>query len=308
MKGQRQRRQCLQFGFIAASGIATALFLCRPARPQVSYTSTTGGQYTQNFNLLLNSGNDTFDQNNATDANPMNGIVGWYAYRSGIGTQIVAGTGIAGSGNLYSFGSAGSTDRALGSVGSLEMGNLVWAVRISNDTGRDITGFSLGYTGEQWRYSGTASAQTVEFSYAIISDANLPSSTRLLNLAPTSGFTDLNDLDFTSPVISGDPGALNGNAVNRVFTPMTVSATIPAGHDIWFRWNDINHSGNDHGLATDDFYFTATQFQPVPAPPANVSAGIGGLVYLFSVIFRRKRTGKRRPGGWLSTARKSGTD
>src|SRR5215813_6392517 len=75
----------------------------------VSIPAPTGA--TQNFDTLSNS------------ASPSNALpTGWYLAELGTGAaadgSYVVGTGSVNTGGAYSFGASGSTDRALGSLGS----------------------------------------------------------------------------------------------------------------------------------------------------------------------------------------------
>src|SRR5947209_12581769 len=221
-------------------------------RPSLSMT-TLGTAITQNFDTLANTGTPTWTDDST--------LSGWYA-QFGTTTNPTAytpGTGSSGTGALYSFGSTGSTDRALGSVGSGTTGDIFWAIKLTNNTGSTITSLDVSYTGEQWRQGGctptpcTPLAQTVDFQYQIanagvITDAN----------TPTTNWLDHDPLDFTSP----QPGissaaAIDGNgSANRTALSSTINVTVNPGQEIWLRWKDINHPNNDHGLAIDDFSVT----------------------------------------------------
>jgi predicted extracellular nuclease len=207
--------------------------------------------YSQNFNSLISSGSTTWT-NGST-------LSGWYSTRSGTGTSIVANDGSSNGGNLYSYGTT-STDRALGSVGSNGAGNFLWGARFFNDTGSTISTLSINYAGEQWRNSAAA-AQTVDFQYQLGATS--------LN---AGSWTDFNPLDFTSPVISGTAGALNGNhSTNRTILSGSLSGlSLAAGQEIWLRWSDSNHTGNDHGLAIDD---VQVSINPLPGISISESAG-----------------------------------
>src|SRR5262245_32822312 len=224
--------------------------------PAVSLT-TLGTPYTQNFDTLPASGSTTWT-NNST-------IPGWYHARTGTGLTIVANDGGSNAGNLYSYGTSGSTDRALGSVGSgnAAVGNLFWGVRLQNNTGSTITSLAVSYTGEQWRNSAAA-AQTASFSYLVGS----PTVTGSLAEFQSAGVAVPN-LDFTSPVTGGTAGALDGNlAANQAHLSFTITGlNIPNGTEIMLRWSDPDHSGSDHGLAIDDFSVTAlADGVPTPTP------------------------------------------
>jgi hypothetical protein len=144
--------------------------------------------------------------------------------------------------------------------------------RFINNTGGTIASLSVSYTGEQWRSGGcsptpcTTAAQTVDFQYqvanaGVISDAN----------APTTNWLDHDPLDFTSPTPGTSSAAtLDGNAAaNRAALVSTITVTVNPGQEVWLRWKDINHAGNDHGLAIDDLSVTANG--PADTAPTVIS-------------------------------------
>jgi uncharacterized repeat protein (TIGR01451 family) len=229
-----------------------------------------GVSYSQDFNTLPSTGSASW-VNDTT-------ILGWYTARTGTGTTIVADTGSSNAGNLYSYGSTSSTDRALGSVGSgnAAAGNFFWGVRLKNSTGSTINSLDISYTGEQWRNSA-AGAQTVSFSY--FTGASITGS--LADFQATG--TNVTALNFTSPITGGTAGAINGNiASNRTVISSTITGlNIADGQEILLRWSDPDHIGNDHGLAIDDFSVvphhlnqpTNPTITATSATPATLSAG-----------------------------------
>jgi uncharacterized protein len=226
-------------------------------------TINLSSSYTQNFDSLISSGSGTWTNDPAVDGTL--GLSGWYTARTGTGTTIVANDGSSNTGALYSYGSTGSTDRALGSVGSggAAAGNFFWGVRLVNNTASTIPSLNIAYTGEEWRNGGgTGLAQTVDFQYQV-------GATSL-----TSGaWTDFNALDFTSPVFSATAGALNGNlATNQSALSSTLSGlSLAPGQEIWLRWSDIDHPSSDHGLAIDNFSVSTGTVVPT-LPTVTIAA------------------------------------
>lgn len=253
------------------SGAASLLVLDAQGVSTGASTSTSisgAGYYLQDFNNLPSSGTNSWTD----DAT----LSGWYAQRSVTNTTtIVSSNGGSGTGALYSFGTTGSTDRALGSVGSSGTGSLAWGVAFRNDTAGLLSFTSLSYTGEQWRSGGTTSAaQTVSMSYQIGSGAAdlTPGSDAAWSLLPS--------LDFTSPVNNATSGLLDGNdPANRVAVSSGLDLLLAPGAWITFRWRDIDHAGTDHGLAIDDFRLDWSVEPPGDKPeisgidPASVSLG-----------------------------------
>ena len=233
---------------VTSTLLSVGLFL-ESASAQVSINSLPGGSYTQNFDSLGNSGTNNWTDNST--------LPGWYAAKTNAGTpssftNYIAGTGSGTAGALYSFGAAGSSERALGSLasGNTNIGDIAYGVRFANDRASDITSITITYTGEQWRNNGNSNAQTLAFSYRV-------------SAAPITGpdpanagsWTPFTALDFTTPTVSSTASALDGNASTnrRVFSGVLLTGVaVPVGSEIFLRWRDINDSGNDHAVAIDD--------------------------------------------------------
>jgi len=200
---------------------------------QISITSTSF-TYSQNFDALVNSGTGNVWADNTT-------LTGWYSTR----TTYNAGDGSSNAGALYSFGTTGQTDRALGGIGSGTTGTFYFGVRLVNNIGAVLTQIRVNYIGEQWRDGGNATpvAQTMSFEYS--TDAT----------SLTSGtWTNVSTLNFVSPTFTTTPGPLDGNnSANYTEHQATIALNVANGGAIWFRWIDVNDAGSDHGLAIDDF-------------------------------------------------------
>jgi len=152
--------------------------------------------YVQTFDSLASAGTST--------SLP----VGWAFWESGSSAAAnglyAAGTGSGNAGDVYSFGSAGGTDRAFGTLLSGTLTPIVGG-SFTNSTGAAIGTVTIAYTGEQWRLGTAGRADRLDFQYSL----------NAVDL--TSGaWVDVNALDFSSPTTVGSVGALNGNlAANR---------------------------------------------------------------------------------------------
>lgn len=212
--------------------------------------------YTEDFNSLVNTGTST---TLPTD---------WTFSESGssANTTYAAGTGSDNAGNTYSFGSAASTERALGGVLSNNLTTVIGA-SFTNGGVTNITAVAISYTGEQWRLGSTGRADRLDFQYSV--DATS---------LTTGTWTDVDSLDFTAPVTVGTVGALNGNAAaNRTAVSSSFTVAIPVNGTFRIRWNDFNASGADDGLAVDDFKITGT-FAAIPEPGAYMFFGLASVV------------------------------
>jgi hypothetical protein len=254
-----------------------------------------GLTYSQNFDSMSNSpaaGSATWTDN----ATP--GLEGWYASRAFTGGTTSAygpfaytgyriGDGSANNGTIWSFGTIGATDRALGSLGSGTPKTNVFGVLFKNDTANIVDTLTIGYTGEQWRNGGNTVVQTLAFSYQ--TSAIGFTSPIGVDSAPNNGWVAFTALSFNSPnTASATQVTLDGNnAANRTVFGSTVltGVSLNPGDSIFLRWLDIDDSGNDHGLAVDDFSFSANA---VVAPEPSTAA-LAGLAAFGLVCWRRVR-------------------
>ena len=71
--------------------------------------------------------------------------------------QYAVDTGGSTTGDIYSYGAAASTERALG---ALRSGTLIplFGACFTNNTGATITSLDVSYTGEEWRLGGHGGA------------------------------------------------------------------------------------------------------------------------------------------------------
>ena len=235
---------------------------------QVSITGTgSGNTYSQNFDALANAGTS-----NAITTLP----VGWTFLEAGTNgnTIYAADTGSSNTGNTFSYGVAAATDRALG---GLQSGTVIPTIGVSftNNSGGFISELVISYTGEQWRLGTLARVDRLDFQYSL-------SATSL----STGTWTDVDNLDFTAPVTTGTVGAIVGNTVgNRTSISYTITGlSIASGATFWLRFNDLNSTGADDGLAVDDFSVYAnaptsttwTTAWSYGAPTASLDAVIAG--------------------------------
>jgi hypothetical protein len=249
-----------RYNFVIA---LSALILC-PGSASAQIYFGSGSPYNQRFDSLATTGTNTWTDNST--------LPGWYASKTAGGSAVTAyraGYGNDTAGALYSFGIGGSgpaTDRALGSLASGTPGDFAYGVRFSNDTSQVITNLTIDYVGEQWRNGGSTATQTLAFAYQISSNPILTS-----DAANTTAWTPFTALDFNSPTASANTGLLDGNANTNRHTFANVllpDVVVFPGQEIFFRWLDINDTGNDHALAIDNFILSWTTVAPFTNPPS----------------------------------------
>jgi uncharacterized protein len=227
----------------------------------------TAGTYTEDFNSLAATGT----VNTALPA-------GWALLETGGGNRdndaYAAGTGSDNAGDVYSFGAAGSSDRALG---TLRSGSLFPTIGVffTNELGAAIESLAIDYSGEQWRLGSTGRADRLDFQYSL-------NATTLSN----GDWIDFDALDISSLLTSGATGARFASApVSGVISGLDIAA----GQSFAFRWLDVDASGADDGLAVDDFNLVATLVQAPAVPePASWAMMITGFGFVGGALRTRK--------------------
>src|SRR3954468_12225934 len=252
-------RLALRLPFIVLAGLVLSLPSARPAAAQCVSLTTLGSASTQNFDTLSNTAGST--TNNLT-------ITGWFLTESGGGArdneQYAVDTGASTTGDMYSYGAAASTERALG---QLRSGTLIplFGACFTNNTGATITSLAIAYNGEEWRLGTAGRTDQMNFEYSL-------NATDLV----TGTWTNVAALNFVTPD-TVTTGAKNGNAAaDRTALSSTItSLSIANGATFWIRWNDTDATGADDGLAVDDFSLTPQSVVPPNLTINDVSLNEG---------------------------------
>ncbi|MEO0018383.1 MAG: hypothetical protein RLZZ522_1666, partial [Verrucomicrobiota bacterium] len=257
--------------------LATGLLGPMAALVQIAITSsgTTGGStysvdgspYTQNFDTLPASGTFTW----ANDST----LPGWSA-ADNVGALNTTGVISAGTTNLAdqtlaSLGETSSAERALTFHTRLDDMPTHLGLAFANNTGEEITSFTLAYTAEQWREATTGRTVSVALEYRV--------GAALADLQAATGWTIVPGLGFTSVNPPAVPTSTQLSANN-------VPVSVPVGSSLWVRWKFANSYGNATSahdiLAIDNVTFSATAGTPVPTAPSIAthpnpqSASVGG--------------------------------
>lgn len=228
--------------------ISLLFFVPIAVNAQCVSITTTGIALTENFDTLASTG--------TSSTLP----TGWQLGETLANANAIytAGTGSSTTGDSFSFGSAASSDRALGGLRSGSLAPLFGAC-YTNNTGTTITSLDIAYTGEQWRLGTAARTDQLNFQYSI--DAT--------SLA-TGIWNGVAALNFVTPT-TATIGAKDGNATaNRTALSASItSLSIPNGTNFWIRWTDTDATGADDGLAVDDFSLTAQGAVSLPLLTIN---------------------------------------
>lgn len=220
---------------------------------------------------------ETFDALASTGSTGTTLPAGWTFTESGTNADTTYGVdnGGSNSGNTYSYGTTGSTDRAFGGLRSSSLIPVIGASFTNSVTDGTLTSLAISYRGEQWRL-GSANADRLDFQY----------STNATSLT-TGTWTDVDGLDFNAPVTTGSARSLDGNATGN-FAAVAGSITglnVASGGTIWIRFTDFDATSSDSGLAIDNFNLTAAGVVVAAPEPASLAALLG----LTGVIARRRR-------------------
>lgn len=190
-----------------------------------------GTSETENFNSLAISG--------TSSSLP----IGWFLNETDNNADNIyrTGTGSSNTGDSYSFGV--DADRALG---GLCTNSLVpsFGAKFKNQTGGSLTNLAVEFTGETWRIGSSNRSDQLDFQYSLdatsISDAG-------------ATWADFDGLDYINPGQATGSGSLQHSSL---ISDTIAYINIPSGGIIYFRWIDVNVSGNDDGMSIDDFSIT----------------------------------------------------
>jgi hypothetical protein len=224
--------------------------------------SVTNGTYTQDFNGFPQTGTFSFTGTGAFDASacPVNALNanGWQFGKYGPlpltgNAFFIVDNGNSTSGAAYSFGTTGSSDRAIGELVSSSLQPSVGIV-LKNTTADVLRTVTISFTGEQWRTGGSGNPTTMHFSYSLNGTS-----------ISTGTYTAINALDFATPIanqVAGTPGPLNGNdPLNQTAVgPFTfnLNGNWAPGQLLVLHWEGTRGTGSGDGIAIDDFNFSAT--------------------------------------------------
>ncbi|MDF2452237.1 MAG: hypothetical protein K0S26_1741, partial [Bacteroidota bacterium] len=256
----------MTFKIFSLTVTTAACLLCfaEKATAQTISLTTLGTPYTQNFDALSST---------ATTTNNVLAINGWSLTETGGGVrdneQYAVDNGGSSTGDAYSYGVAGNSDRAFGGLQSGTLIPLIGAA-FTNTTGATITTLSFSYMGEQWRIGNTAAARDDRLNFEYSTSAS--------DLA-TGTYTAVAAGNIISPIkTAASASALNGNlAANQIAVSFTITGlSIADGATFWIRWTDLNASGADDGLSIDDF--TLTPYGSAPAPEIDVQGNLVSIV------------------------------
>jgi trimeric autotransporter adhesin len=271
-----QTKHCMTKLFTLKFLVVACLGMLLQFEVMSQVTMATTGSHTQNFNTLASTGTVITFTDNSTISN-------WYSQRTGTGTTYNADAGSGNAGLLYSYGSAASVERALGTIGSgnAAAGSFAHGVLLRNTSGTTITDIKVGYTLEQWR-NAAAAAQPITVYYKI-------SSSPITALTPNvnATWTQVAGLTLNSPITGGTAEALDGNlAANKVSVANIAIPSLSLANNeyIMIKWEDPDHSGTDHGLSIDDVNvaWTVTPVVSSNADLSNLALSAGTLAPAFA--------------------------
>lgn len=219
--------------------------------------------YTQDFNSLPTASGSWTDNSS---------LPGWYANRTAFTTT---GGGGSSTGVLYNYGtSSGSSDRSLGSLPNTTSDNVIFGLRLVNNTGATITGFDVDFIVEQWRRDTSPNSQ-VTLSYQIF--------------AADAGSVDAGSwttVVTATPSVTGAGGSIVGNLVeNQLAMAESISSIAwEDGQELWVRWAFAKTSGSNIHIAIEDFSLSVNAI-PEPATAATLL----GLLGLAAMVAHRRR-------------------
>jgi hypothetical protein len=192
--------------------------------------------YTQDFNTLPSSGTNLTWVNNST-------ISGWHRNYTGTAEPIrdlslqVANSnntsGVVSEIGFINTGISDNTDRSVTLRANSLVTNVAVGAVFKNSSGQTAGGFSVSYTGEQWRRVSTSPA-SLYFEYAVVSSIN---EATLDIQADNLGWIRVAALEFVSPNLGSNSGLFGGKSpYQTILSPVTNNVTIANGQYLVIRW------------------------------------------------------------------------
>ena len=240
---------------------------------QVKIPLTTFGadSYTQDFKTLgtttiPNAISLTTGVQSSLGSVVATNLNGWFAAKiagSGGIANIEANDGTGFSGAIYNYGSTNSPANLDRSLGTLATGSLTGAfgALVVNNTGDTINSIIVNLTGKFWR-TPTTLQNTLTFGYGKIDGTTFNNN----NFLSVGGASLLPGANVVGPAPVNPAIVLDGNnPTNQVaISNVAIPVQLLPGETMFLRWQDVDGSGSDAGLAIDNLSLTASTNLPLP--------------------------------------------
>lgn len=200
---------------------------------------------------------------------PITGLQGWYITQlagSQPNINFSTSTGSATGSGVYSYGTSGNPNRALGSLAA-GTGVYAFGLVLKNETGIILNRIQIRFLATQWRKGGSGNKNTWRFGYKHTDTMHFGADTLI------------NEHMFNLTSIHTGTGAatLNGHLpVNQVWMEDSITNIywLP-GQELVLQWADFDETGSDDAMAIDDFSFKAYQQASLPVISAVTTDSIG---------------------------------
>lgn len=216
-----------------------------------------GDIYVQNFNSLPTTGSFTLTGKGPHSLNTSlinaAGLQGWQIMQiagSQGNTIFSTGTGSSTASSVYSYGLAGNTNRALGSLAS-GTGTYSFGIVLENQTGLLLNHITIQFLATQFRKGGSTNKNTWRFGYQTgnlidfdVAELKRDTAFNFISIHTTTGVATLN-------------GQLPANQY-LIRAEIKDIRWLP-GEKLVLRWEDTDETGSDDAMAIDDFNFSAIQ-------------------------------------------------
>jgi hypothetical protein len=186
-------------------------------------------------------------------------------FRVGDGSSPVAG--------IYSFGNAGSPDRALGSIAD-EGNAYAFGFAMRNDSPIPIKSVTIRYRVENWRVpTETLNFVNTNWGTTAINPGVSPSNyLTMVALQPEAPLLNSLQPEATSHPVNGNlPEASYSETFTFTRLGEQRGLNIPFGEYFFVRWQDRNRPGDDAGVALDDLEIFV---EPIPEPSSLCLLGL----------------------------------
>ncbi len=177
---------------------------------------------------------------------------------------------------IHSYGETGSSERALGYIGSASVPSIAFTAAFTNSTGTTIHQLDVEFRAEQWR---SDFSRINGWVVSLSTDGGL-------NYDPINA----GNLSTWKSSVEEEAGPIDGNVHSSLRSGSITGLSIPNGETFFLRWSADRGvpSGSSQGIAIDDVSVVASVPEPSMILLGSIAA-ICATVLRFIQVHRKAK-------------------
>jgi hypothetical protein len=241
-----------------------------------------------------------------------NTMAGWFSSDTGA-EQIQATTGDNTTGLIISFGCTNAVNtvnplystnnRALGMISSSKtasggVGNIadaVFALRLVNLTGQNLTNMNLSYVSELWRETLNPNIMTNYYYVDPFGTNTTPTNNWTGGLTNLAFSTNLGGISKSQTIIYGTNAPVA--TTNMAFVNVPLTTNWPPGGVLWIVWEETTAISGGQGIGIDNLVFSTGTQPTLAIQPADSSVNLT-WPQMFTAYTLQYNTNLANTNGW----------